>query len=160
MFCVTSSACLPLRYGLFCKTVTLGNNQYFFLCQFVLKCLQMASLFLSCHSYTHWHETSNIVVWTQEVRCPSIASLFQQYSSNPSASVMHILSMLLSAASSPFYLCVFAHTCVSGCLCVHKRRSVCGCVCGGEDSRGEPGWSCWNFLYILLVLKLSSQDSR
>lgn len=84
--------------------------------------------------------------------CPSIASLFQQYSSNPSSSVMHLLSMLLNAASFPFCpLCVCAHTYMS----TRVLQCVWVCMCGG-DSRGEPSWSCWNFLQILLVLKLSS----
>lgn len=41
--------------------------------------------------------------------------------SNPASSVMHILSLLFSAASAPFCQCVGVHTC----LCLQTTTAVC-----------------------------------
>lgn len=102
----------------------------YFLCQSDLSNGISAPFFLISLMHTLTHENTLSLGYRKR---PSIASLFQQYSPHPSSSVMHILSMLLNAAGSPFCLCVCvcAHMCLSG--CVHTR--VLQCVWGGGQPR-------------------------
>ncbi len=113
------------------------------------KCLQIGSLRLFLISLMHILIRKYGILSLGYRKSPSIASLFQQYSSNPSSSVMHILSMLLNAAGSPFSLCVCvyvcAHMCLSGCVRTWTLQCVCVWRGGGtavENPAEAAGISC------------------
>lgn len=134
---------------LFHKTVTLGNKQGFIFSVNLICQMGSLRLFFSSHSCTHSH---------MKIHCrldTGSALQLLPYFSN-TALILHHQSCTSCPCSSmqPVLHFACAYACVRTCVCRDVSAHECCSVCGEGDSRGEPSWSCWNFLQILLVLKL------